>query len=168
MTETNFALDRNTVISNIDIVNESKLTITLILRLISSTTQSRYFQGRDEIAFDTLKLPTIDDRIRDLEEIIPFENATSVAHFLSGHSLMIDFITEAIKHIRKQFKGDRFTLRHDSDPESEDTGGLLLLKILTDSSRSGVADKLARFDQDWWLDNKSRTENRLIIKEEFV
>lgn len=149
-------------------MNDRRLPRIETLSLIGSTTQSGFYQGRDDILINLVQIPTFDDEIKRLKEIIGFENETEIKGFLYHNQTIIDFILSAVTQLRKFFSKEKLVLKFDMDPESEENAGFLLLKILSEASSNDTMERVDRFNREWWFRKKISTSGRLIIKEEFV
>jgi hypothetical protein len=78
-------------------------------------------------------------------------------------------VMDAFERIPRYF-GDtaRFALERFVDPEEAAEEPLLYLVVGTTLSASEARDALDRFDEEWWLDNVDRGQNRIHLSLEFL
>ena len=113
-----------------------------------------------------MKIEHIDEwRMIEHEYIVNDGNA--VSHFLADRSYLIPILIELPARIRQYFDSAQLSLEVFVDPEVADYVKLLAL-INTELDPEQALDTMEKFDKQWWLKNKPRTQGELIIDVEFV
>ncbi len=106
-------------------------------------------------------------RIEVLSKYIMFNSLTDEKRFLSKNTFLIDIIEEAITKIKKLFTSESLELAIENDPEIQSDSEVLVLKIHTKKSPKEMIELLNKLDEEWWLETKLNTKQKLVIEEEY-
>ena len=106
-------------------------------------------------------------RIEVLSKHIKFSSLTDEKRLLSKNAFLIDVIKEAITKIKKLFTSESLELAVENDPEIQSDSEVLVLKIHTKKSPKEMIELLNKLDEEWWLETKLNTKQKLIIEEEY-
>lgn len=107
-------------------------------------------------------------KISSLEKVVEFDSMPEVRLFLRRNSYLTDVIYEAIRKVKQIFQEEKLKLTIENDPETETDSMVLSLRILTKKDPRETIELLSKFNEEWWLEAKPRTNQKLIIEEEYV
>lgn len=99
---------------------------------------------------------------QSLTELYTYKDYTAVPSFVEQHSFLLPVLFEAHSHIRRYFPDAPLVLRVRASPEGPDDDQLVV-EIQPVMVVDEALDKLHKIGDDWWLENMSRSEHRLLI-----
>lgn len=94
-----------------------------------------------------------------LEQLYTFDSVDEVRSFLSTNPFLVPLLYEAYSYIRRYFPDAQLLLEVIADTEVADWVTLFLHIISSQPEKA--LDKLHEFEQDYWLDNLDRSQNKL-------
>ncbi len=103
-------------------------------------------------------------RLQSLYSIKEFQ---VVDFFLNHYPFLVQILIEAYDALRKFFPEDKLRLEYRIDPEVSDDEKLLLY-VETRAPVEETLEQLDEFEEEWWIDNLSRADNKLLIDVEFL
>lgn len=164
--------DRNSSKTIEEIAKRDNEEMARIVNMVRFTTMQHGYSPQSEyISFDLYseneeKLK--EKKIEALSEKIEFDTPLEVRTFLLEKDFLIRIVYEAVEKIRGIFKSEKLKLVLESDPEMATDSKVLSLKILTEMDPTKVINLLDKLNNEWWLEIKPRTRQKLIIEEEYV
>ena len=94
-----------------------------------------------------------------LEQLYTFERADEVQSFLSGNPFLMPLLYETYPYIRRYFPDAQLLLEVIADTEV--VGWVTLFLNIISSQPEKALDKLHEFEDDYWLDQLDRSQNKL-------
>ena len=113
-----------------------------------------------------IEAPDLTAKINFLRMNYSFRQPSEVNDYLSENALLIPFLMEAHKKIRKYFVSSKLVLEVFADPEAENDSTLLIL-IITKLTPSNAFKQLEKLDKYWWLDASLEVGEKVCIHVEF-
>ena len=108
------------------------------------------------------------NRILKLSNIIGFDSPQEITDFLLQNPELIGIINDTIKQIRAYFPKEKLKLKMELDPEIESDSGILFLLIVTKKEPEEVIELLDELNEKWWFEVKLKTDQKLLIQEEYA
>lgn len=157
--------------SSVDkIVEEDNIQFRNILNMLQASS-IQYGTTQNEYINYSITFPTEEQihktQVIELENILKFDSKSKVTDFLLKNPKLIDIINDAIKQIRMYFPKEGLKLKVEFDPEIEYDSGILFLLIVTKKEPKEVIGLLDEFNEKWWFEVKLKTDQKLIIEEEY-
>ncbi len=170
MINSTFSLNRNSYISIEEIAKNDIEEMTRIFNTMRSTTGQLDFTQSELILFNLY--PQSEEsiykkKIANLEKLIEFYSLPEIRSFLLKNSFLLDVLEEAVKKIKQIFLDEKLKLAIEKDPEINSDSGVLYLRISTKKSPKEALELLDKLNDEWWLEVKPRTKQKLIIEEEY-
>ncbi len=106
-------------------------------------------------------------KISKLEKVIEFNSSLEVRSFLRKNPFLVNIIEEAIEKIKHVFQEEKLKLAVENDPEISTDSRVLFLRIFTKKSPKETIELLGKLNEEWWLEAKTKTNQKLIIEEEY-
>ncbi len=163
-------LDRNSYISIEEIAKNDAEEMTRIFNTTRSTNGQLDFTQSELISFN-LYLQSeegiYEKKIANLKKLIEFYSSPEITSFLLKNHFLLDIIEEAVKKIKHLFRDEKLKLALERDPEISSDSGVLSLRISTKKSPKEALELLDKLNEEWWLQVKPRTKQKLIIEEEY-
>jgi hypothetical protein len=91
-----------------------------------------------------------------------YKDKTKVLDFLERNTELLDLILEAYPVVRRHFRFDQLLLKLHWEPETSEED-CLILAISTSLKAEEALIELKKIDDEWWLDNMHRAEDKLSI-----
>ncbi len=96
---------------------------------------------------------------QSLEQLYTFGRADEIQSFLSANPCLVPLLEEAYPHIRRYFPDAQLLLEVITDTEV--AGWVTLFLHIISSQPEKALGKLHEFEDDYWLDNLDRSQNKL-------
>jgi hypothetical protein len=97
------------------------------------------------------------------------EYREGVQDFLLVHPDVTAWLREGLAVAQQLFsRGTRFAVELFTDPEAASPKTLVFLVAKTELDPREAAELVSRFDREWWLANRNRTDGALQLTTEFV
>jgi hypothetical protein len=157
--------------SSVDkIVEDDNIEFRNILNMIQASS-IQYGTIQTEFINYSFTLPTEEQmhktQITELGNSIQFDSKNEVTHYLLKNPKLIGIINNAIEQIRIYFPGEKLKLRVKFDPEIDSDEGTLFLLIVTKKEPEEAIELLDELNEKWWFEVKLKTDEKLIIEEEY-
>jgi hypothetical protein len=91
-----------------------------------------------------------------------YKEKEKVVDYLKQNTELLDLIIESYSVIRNHFRFDLLTLKLHFDPDTGDED-YLILTILTGLKATEAIKELDKIDDEWWLNNFHRANDKLSI-----
>ena len=131
---------------------------------LSAASSSSWYRGYPIMADEGHGMATYIGRIAKSYEV---EDTEAVESYLDKHPSLYDLVIEARQEITTHFdSGTSVLLDVAVDPEGIDDPELVL-RVQTKLPVNLAMERLAAFDQAWWLPNLRRSQQRLTIDLQF-
>ena len=170
LTNNSSFLDRNSFDSVGDIIGRdaAELLRTMnVMKMTSPQVPSAQFYYTPLSFYIDDEENANEKRIEVLSKHIKFSSLTDEKRLLSKNAFLIDVIKEAITKIKKLFTSESLELAVENDPEIQSYSEVLVLKIHTKKNPKETIELLNKLDEEWWLEAKLNTKQKLIIEEEY-
>ena len=107
------------------------------------------------------------NQILKLSNVIRFDSPQEITDFLLQNLELIGIINDSIKQIRMYFPEENLKLKVEFDPEIGSDSGILILLVVTKKEPEEVIELLDELNKKWWFEMKLKTDQKLLIQEEY-
>lgn len=164
-------LNRNSFTTIEEIAEKDAEVMARIMNMVRYTMTQGGSSQAEHISFSLY--PQNEEKLEEkkievLGEKIEFGTKIEVTAFLLKNDFLIRIIDEAVEKIREIFKNEKLKLVVETDPEVPVDSKVLSLKVFTKMDPISAIDSLDKLNEEWWLEIKPKTKQKLIIEEEYV
>lgn len=107
------------------------------------------------------------NQILKLSNVISFDSREGITDFLLKNPELIGIINDTIKQIRMYFPEEKLKLKVDVDQEICSDSGVLVLLVVTKKEPDEVIELLDKLNERLWFKIKLKTDQQLLIQEEY-